>query len=111
MAAVTISSTERLCPRWITSAPEDWRMRRMMLVAASWPSKRLVAVTKRTLWLVLCAGSAVVCIEGPPWFGDCRGAWHAPFLGGRRPPLQIYFYSSENSQAHQNASGCPSGGQ
>ena len=48
MAAATTSSTERLCPRWITSAPWRCRMRRMMLIAASWPSKRLAAVTKRT---------------------------------------------------------------
>jgi hypothetical protein len=33
-------------------APMPWRMRRMMLIAASWPSKRAAAVTKRTL----CAG-------------------------------------------------------
>ena len=51
-AAVTISSTERLCPRCTTSAPMPWRMRRMMLIAASWPSNRAAAVTKRTL----CAG-------------------------------------------------------
>ena len=49
-AAVTTSSTERLWPRWITSAPMPWRMRRMMLIAASWPSNRLAAVTKRTLF-------------------------------------------------------------
>ena len=48
-AAVTISSTERLWPRWITSTPEDCRMRRMMLIEASWPSNSEVAVTKRTL--------------------------------------------------------------
>ncbi len=49
-AAVTISSTERLCPRWITSAPIDCRMRRMMLMLASCPSKSEAAVTIRTLW-------------------------------------------------------------
>ena len=49
-AAVTTSSTERLWPRWITSAPMPCRMRRMMLIAASWPSNRLAAVTKRTLF-------------------------------------------------------------
>jgi len=48
-AAVTTSSTERLWPRWTTSAPMPCRMRRMMLIAASWPSNRLAAVTKRTL--------------------------------------------------------------
>ena len=48
-AAVTTSSTERLWPRWITSAPMPCRMRRMMLIAASWPSNRRAAVTKRTL--------------------------------------------------------------
>jgi hypothetical protein len=46
---VTISSTERLWPRWITSAPVDCRMRRMMLIEASWPSNSEAAVTKRTL--------------------------------------------------------------
>src|SRR5689334_2156927 len=48
-AAVTTSSTERLWPRWITSAPIPIRMRRMMLIAASWPSNSDAAVTKRTL--------------------------------------------------------------
>ncbi len=48
-AAVTTSSTLRLWPRWITSAPLPCRMRRMMLMAASCPSNRLAAVTKRTL--------------------------------------------------------------
>src|SRR5688572_4732869 len=50
-AAVTTSSTERLCPRWITSVPMPCRMRRMMLIAASWPSNSDAAVTKRTLWV------------------------------------------------------------
>ena len=50
MAAVTTSSTERLCPRWITSAPWRCRIRRMMLIAASCPSNRLAAVTNRTGW-------------------------------------------------------------
>ena len=39
-AAVTTSSTERLWPRWMTSAPIACRMRRMMLIAASCPSNR-----------------------------------------------------------------------
>src|SRR5882762_4910967 len=52
-AAVTTSSTERLCPKWITSAPLACRMRRMMLMAASWPSKSDAAVTKRTMFFIL----------------------------------------------------------
>jgi hypothetical protein len=48
-AAVTTSSTERLWPRWTTSTPFDCRMRRMMLIEASWPSNSEAAVTKRTL--------------------------------------------------------------
>src|SRR5437867_2468025 len=48
-AAVTTSSTDLLWPRWITSAPMLIRMRRMMLMAASWPSNSDAAVTKRTL--------------------------------------------------------------
>jgi hypothetical protein len=48
IAQSTISSTDRLCPRWITSHPVACRMRRMMLIDASWPSNRLAAVTKRT---------------------------------------------------------------
>ncbi len=39
---------ERLWPRWTTSAPCAWISRRMMLMAASWPSNRLAAVTKRS---------------------------------------------------------------
>ena len=46
-AARTTSSTLRLWPRWTTSAPCAWMSRRMMLIAASWPSNRLAAVTKR----------------------------------------------------------------
>ena len=46
--ASTTSSTDRLCPRWTTSAPWVCRIRRMMLIDASCPSKRLAAVTKRT---------------------------------------------------------------
>ena len=48
-AQVTISSTARLWPRWMTSQPVACRIRRMMLIDASWPSNRLAAVTKRTL--------------------------------------------------------------
>lgn len=40
--------TDRLCPRWITSAPWDWKIRRMMLIDASCPSNRAEAVTRRT---------------------------------------------------------------
>ena len=47
-AARTTSSTLRLWPRWTTSAPCAWISRRMMLIAASWPSNRLAAVTKRS---------------------------------------------------------------
>ena len=35
MAASTISATDLLCPRWITSAPCACSRRRMMLIAAS----------------------------------------------------------------------------
>ena len=59
-AAVTTSSTERLWPRWITSAPMPCRMRRMMLIAASWPSNRLAAVTKRTLFAGPVVGERLV---------------------------------------------------
>ena len=48
IAQLTISSTDRLWPRWITSQPVACRMRRMMLIDASWPSKSEAAVTKRT---------------------------------------------------------------
>ena len=47
---IAISSTERLWPRWITSQPVAWRIRRMMLIDASCPSKSEAAVTKRTLF-------------------------------------------------------------
>ncbi len=53
IAQLTISSTDRLWPRWMTSHPEACRIRRMMLIDASWPSKRLAAVTKRTLLMGL----------------------------------------------------------
>ena len=61
-AARTTSSTERLWPRWMTSAPCAWIRRRMMLIAASWPSNRLAAVTKRSGLVSVCGGR-----------GDCGG--------------------------------------
>ncbi len=51
-AQSTISLTERLWPRWITSQPMLCRMRRMMLIDASWPSNSDAAVTKRTLFCI-----------------------------------------------------------
>jgi hypothetical protein len=48
MAARTMSATLRLWPRWITSAPCDCRIRRMMLMAASCPSNSEAALTKRS---------------------------------------------------------------
>ena len=48
--------TERLCPRWITSAPVAWMMRRMMLIDASCPSNSDAAVTKRSLFFGLWGG-------------------------------------------------------
>src|SRR5690625_755201 len=63
-AARTTSSTERLWPRWITSAPWSWMMRRMMLMAASWPSNRLAAVTKRN-----GVAAAVAGLAGTWWAG------------------------------------------
>ncbi len=60
--ASTTSCTLRLCPRWITSAPWLCRMRRMMLIEASWPSNRLEAVTKRTG----CCGLVEVAQRGLP---------------------------------------------
>lgn len=47
MAQVTISSTERSCPRCMISAPEDCKIRRMILIAASCPSNNEDAVTMR----------------------------------------------------------------
>ena len=55
-AARTTSSTLRLWPRCITSAPCAWISRRMMLIAASWPSNRLAAVTKRSGLVSVCGG-------------------------------------------------------
>src|SRR5215467_5923076 len=52
-AALTTSSTERLCPRWMTSQPLAWRMRRTMLIDASCPSNSDAAVTKRILFFAL----------------------------------------------------------
>ena len=64
-AVITISSTERLCPRWTTSAPAAWRIRRMMLIDASCPSNRLAAVTMRSLAAVSAARSR----WGSAWAG------------------------------------------
>jgi hypothetical protein len=48
IAQFTISDTERLWPRWMTSAPAACMIRRMTLIAASWPSNNDAAVTMRT---------------------------------------------------------------
>src|SRR5690606_3405248 len=90
-AARTTSSTERLWPRWITSAPWAWISRRMMLMAASWPSNRLAAVTKRsgvasvraseTGWE---AGTLMSRIQKKPGIRDCIA--HAPGRRRPRPP-------------------------
>src|SRR5690606_13003683 len=69
-AARTTSSTLRLWPRCTTSTPWDWISRRMMLIAASWPSNRLAAVTKRS-------GARSV------W---ASGSWLAGVLMGARAP-------------------------
>ena len=50
---VTTSWTERLCPRWMTSAPLDCRILRKMLMDASWPSNSDVAVMILTLFVGL----------------------------------------------------------
>ena len=47
-AARTMSSTLRLWPRCTTSTPRAWIRRRMMLMAASWPSNSDAAVTNRS---------------------------------------------------------------
>src|SRR5688572_28603626 len=55
----------------MTSAPEAWRIRRMMLMDASWPSKSEAAVTKRMLWLgrytpsLIVPSDCCVCIDTP----------------------------------------------
>ena len=48
IAARTMSSTLRLWPRCMTSAPCACSRRRMMLIAASWPSNSEAALTKRS---------------------------------------------------------------
>ena len=65
------TSTLRLWPRWMTSAPCDWISLRMMLMAASWPSNRLAAVTKRSGLRSLAASAPgtvlAVVLMGFPW--------------------------------------------
>ena len=48
IAARTMSATLRLWPRCTTSAPCACSRRRMMLMAASWPSNSEAALTKRS---------------------------------------------------------------
>jgi len=48
IAQLTISATDRLWPRWMTSAPDACMIRRITLMAASWPSNKDAAVTRRT---------------------------------------------------------------
>ncbi len=67
IAARTMSATLRLWPRCTTSAPRDCSRRRIMLIAASWPSNSDAALTKRSgasaaLWSgVRATDSADLC--------------------------------------------------
>ncbi len=48
IAARATSSAPLSCPRWMTSHPRDWNMRRKIPIAASWPSNIAAAVTIRS---------------------------------------------------------------
>ena len=63
-AAVTTSSTERLWPRWMTSAPRSIRIRRTMLIAASCPSNSAAALTMRTLCFGRSSGTGTSSVVG-----------------------------------------------
>src|SRR5262245_50569250 len=71
MAVWTISRTERLWPRWMTSAPLSWRSRRTTLIAASWPSNSDAAVTNRTGWDSFGTIRSIEAVQGigapPGW--------------------------------------------
>src|SRR5205085_944906 len=70
MAARTMSATLRLWPRCTTSAPRACRSRRIMLIAASWPSKSEAADTKRRGGRASRTGPAAARPSAPgvsPW--------------------------------------------
>src|SRR6185369_13233966 len=105
-AAVTTSSTERLCPRWITSAPMPCRMRRMMLMAASWPSKSEAAVTKRTLFVGRYSASALHSAERSVIRGSCSSFDDDLVQGGvarRIAQLQSFEGALDDGGDHQVA--------
>src|SRR5215472_5763282 len=72
-----MSATERWCPRWTTSAPRACSRRRIMLMAASWPSKSEAADTKRSGGRAGCSMPGAAA--GPP----LRGAFTVYLLSGR----------------------------
>ncbi len=86
IAARTMSSTERLCPRCTTSAPRACSSRRIMLIAASWPSNSDAAVTKRS-----ATAQGLVRRSGVGADGDGRGA-QAETLAGIRGDRIAGFY-------------------
>src|SRR6266545_7866941 len=67
----------------MTSQPLACRMRRMMLIAASWPSKSAAAVTKRILFFALYS----VCREA---LRSVMAAPMRPDLAGERRLLYVY---------------------
>src|SRR5690606_25023848 len=79
-AQATISCTDRLCPKWITSHPEACIILLMMLMAASCPSKRDPAVTILTAFL------------GTYGSGDPNIAWYFISCLNVRP---IYFRKNQ----------------
>ncbi len=88
IAAVTTSSTERLWPRWMTSAPCACSTRRITLIAASWPSNSAAAVTKRSRFLGAggSGGFGGVCFAfGLSATGASSGNSHLRATGMARP--------------------------
>ena len=85
-AALTISCTERLWPKWMTSVPDACMIRRMMLTEASCPSKSAVAVTKRTLFLGTY-GAGFAAMETA--FINSAPSTTSGFQRGARPRLKM----------------------
>src|SRR3569833_2452499 len=80
IAARTISETLRLWPRCTTSAPCASRRRRIMMIAASWPSNREAAETKRSGGLAgSCSGTAPLL--RPTFMGSTRLGARSPLKG------------------------------
>src|SRR5438132_2136940 len=112
-AALTISPTERLCPRWMTSTPLDCKIRRMILIEASCPSKSAAAVMKRIFCFAVYGCSCLLSersVIGAPRGGRAHGRTRCAGFTLQdataimhNPPIPVLIPSKVRNLAHTSA--------